>query len=402
VFVPLQAGASLHIPPASALREPGELLGWLAAERITVAHVTPPLIRLLAGAGQGHGLPALRLVVSGGDTLRGTDVATLRALAPEATVLNAYGTTETPQIVAWQRIPPGLPWASGPDAVPIGTGLDGFDLDIARADGQPADVGELGLLIVRSPYLSREYLARGEFASGDLGRRLPDGRLALAGRADRQVQVRGFRVDPAGLDLAVRALPGIADCVTVPRTGPDGETALVVYAVPAPGQDVSPGRLRDGLKSALPAHMLPAGLVTLARLPLTPNGKIDTAALPAWAPGGPAPGHDPAEAPATALEKLIASVWREVLRTEDISASASFFDLGGSSLLMATAGQRLTRELGRPVAVLTLFEHPTVRALAAHLEGSQGQAGPAPARRRLVTADAERRRAIRQEISVSW
>ena len=365
---------------------------------ITVAHVTPPLIRLLASASTGTGeLPGLRLVVSGGDVLRGTDVAAVRDLAPGATVVNAYGATETPQVMAWQPIPPEVACAPTADVVPVGTAIDGVDLQVVRADGRPAGVGELGRIVLRTPYLSREYLAAREFRTGDLGRLRPDGRVALAGRSDRQVKVSGFRVDPGSVETLVRALPYIDDCVTVPRADPDGETRLVAYAVPTPGAVPSIQRLRQDLRAQAPEHMLPAGLVTLARLPLSPNGKVDTAALPPWEPGT-AGGPDPAEAPATALENLIAAVWGDVLQAGQISASASFFDLGGSSLLMTRAGQRLSRELGRPVPVLTLFEYPTVRALAGHLEGAQPDGPSDPAPRRFTAPDARRRLSIRREI----
>jgi amino acid adenylation domain-containing protein len=263
VFAPLQVGASLHIPPPSLLRDPEALLGWLAAERITVAHVTPPLIRLLASASASSGeageLPGLRLVVSGGDVLREADVAAVRDLAPGATVVNAYGATETPQVMAWQLIPPELACAPTADVVPVGTAIDGVDLQVVRADGGPAAVGELGRIVLRTPYLSREYLAAREFRTGDLGRLRPDGRVALAGRSDRQVKISGFRVDPGSVETLVRALPYIDDCVTVPHADPDGETRLVAYAVPTPGAVLSIRRLRRDLRARAPEHMLPAG-----------------------------------------------------------------------------------------------------------------------------------------------
>ncbi|MCT9932202.1 amino acid adenylation domain-containing protein [Planotetraspora sp. A-T 1434] len=397
VFAPLWTGATISVPPPDLIRAPRELLAWLAAERVTIAHLTPPLVRSLAGARGGLRLPEpllpdLRLAVCGGDQLRWADVATLRGLAPGVVVVNAYGTTETPQVAGWHVVAPGEPGGPGELPVPIGRGVEGAELLVEGVGGLAAAVGEIGRIVVRTPHLTHGH--DGRYDTGDLGRRQPDGSVVLTGRADDQVMIAGHRAEPAEIDLRAVRLPYVRDCVSVARRGPDGEARLVSYVVPAGAEPVGLARLRADLRQELPGHLLPAGIVVLQGLPMTPNGKVDRAGLPNWTAletGG--------EAPSTPLERRIAETWGEILRLRAVAADVNFFDLGGTSLLMAQVQQALRRRLGRDIPIVTLFAHPTVRSLAAHLSGSA--AGHAPARAgRLnpVTSDAAQRRAIRREL----
>lgn len=395
VFAPLSVGATVCVPPPRLIRAPAELRRWLAAERVTVVHLTPPMIRLLAGA-RGPVLVSLRLAMSGGDMLYGRDVAWLRELAPAATVVNAYGTTETPQVMSWQVIRPGEP-AGPPDArISVGRPIEGVRLQVETAGKHEAAVGELGRIVVRTPYLT-EGLGD-EYRTGDLARWLPDGRIELAGRADDQVKIDGFRASLAALDTHVRQLPYVRDCVTAMRSAADGLPRPVTYLVPADGYSPSVERLRADLRPALPPYLLPAGLVVLDTLPLTPNGKIDRAALPPWAP---VQGGETGPPPRSALERTIAGIWCRALGRPRVSIDVSFFDAGGSSMLMIWVQQRLEQELGFPVPALTLFEYPTVRGLAALLGGREpGHPGSQPARPRPVQRypDSQRRQGIRQQL----
>lgn len=368
VFAPLSVGASVCVPPGELIRTPGELRGWLAETEVTVAHLTPPMARLLSGA-RGPGLPRLRLVMSGGDMLYGGDVEGLRVLAPDATVVNAYGTTETPQVMSWEVIGPRT--QAGPPGIAIGIGraIDGVQLLIRAAGGRRSAVGELGHVIVRTPYLT-EGLGP-EYDTGDLGRLRPDGRIDLAGRDDGQLKIDGFRVELSALDGSLRRLPYLRDCLTVRQSGVDGRPCLVSYVVPADGRAPSLARVRADLRAELPPYLLPSGLVALDRLPLTPNGKLDRAALPPWTPASA--GERPVP-PGSALEQAIADIWRRALGGAPVSAYSSFFDVGGSSMLMIWVQERLQAELGLQVPVLTLFEYPTVRALAAHLAAPRSDA----------------------------
>lgn len=396
VFAPLSVGATVCVPPPGLIRSPSELRGWLAAEQVTVAHLTPAMIRLLASA-PGSALTSLRLVMSGGDMLYGRDVSLLRALAPGATVVNAYGTTETPQVMSWDVIEPGKPAGPPGARVSIGRAIEGVRMRIETASGCDAAVGELGRVIVEARYLTQG--AGPQYDTGDVGRWLPDGRIELAGRADDQVKIDGFRASLAALDTQVRELPYVQDCVTALRPAADGSARPVTYLVPADRSSPSVERLRADLRAGLPPYLLPTGVVLLDRLPLTPNGKVDHAALPSWTPVQPGA---IGPRPRTTLEQAIAGIWCRALGRQEVSIDASFFDAGGSSMLIIWVQQRLEQELGLLVPVLTLFEHPTVRALAALLDGhKQGQTPryrtpPRPAQR---YPDSQRRQGIREQLS---
>ncbi|MEV4548943.1 amino acid adenylation domain-containing protein [Nonomuraea wenchangensis] len=391
VWTPLALGATLHVPAQDRVRDPARLAAWLRERAITVAHVTPQLATLIAAAGME--LPDLRLVVFGGDRLTFADVARFAAVAPKARLVNAYGTTETPQAQAVHEIT-GQVGASG-DPVPVGHGVDGAELLVLDAGGSPAAVGELGEVVVRSRRLARAYagddeLTRSRFSrepgggparyrTGDLGRYDPDGRVVPAGRADGQVKIRGHRVELGEVEAALAAHPGVLAAAARTAEQPGGPV-LHAYAVPA-GAAVQAGELRRHLAARLPDHAVPAELVLLPALPLTPNGKVDRAALPAPPPRAAA---GPGQEPATATERLVAGVWREVLNLPRVAADANFFEIGGHSLATAQVQARLAAALGREVPIVDLFRFPTVRTLAAHLDGERRTPGAERAARRVA------------------
>ncbi|MET8993016.1 amino acid adenylation domain-containing protein [Nonomuraea wenchangensis] len=391
VWTPLTLGATLHVPDQDRVRDPARLAAWLRERAITVAHVTPQLATLIAAAGVE--LPDLRLVVFGGDRLTFADVARFAAVAPKARLVNAYGTTETPQAQAVHEIT-GQVGASG-DPVPVGHGVDGAELLVLDAGGAPAAVGELGEVVVRSRRLAQAYagddeLTRSRFSrepgggparyrTGDLGRYDPDGRVVPAGRADGQVKIRGHRVELGEVEAALAAHPGVLAAAARTAEQPGGPV-LHAYAVPA-GAAVQAGELRRHLAARLPDYAVPAELVLLPALPLTPNGKVDRAALPA---PPPRPAAGPGQAPATATERLVAGVWREVLGLPRVAADANFFEIGGHSLATAQVQARLAAALGREVPIVDLFRFPTVRTLAAHLDGERRTPGAERAARRVA------------------
>jgi len=392
VLTPLWVGATLCVPPAYLLRSPRELLEWLRAEQVTVLHVTPPLIRLMTSAGFTDQLATVRLVVSAGDQLYYGDVQRLRRLMPRAVIVNGYGMTETPQLMTCEVVPDTA--ASAHRVVPIGRAIDGVDVSVENSAGQPAGTGELGQIVVRT-----RYLARGlgpSFLTGDKGRLLPDGTIELAGRADDRGKVSGFRLEPAEIDHFARRVPGIRDCATVAQPGPEGDLRLVTFAVSEPHQEVTISQLRAALSVHLPAYALPAFLVPVDGLPLTPNGKVDRSALASMPLSGQA-------APAgtailTGTEITVAAVWKQVLGTDLLAPESNFFDIGGSSLAAVRASRMLEQALGHPVSVIKLFEHPILRALAAHLTDDVDVSPLSTQTTKPVSPDAHRRLAIRMKI----
>jgi hypothetical protein len=204
------------------------------------------------------------------------------------------------------------------------------------------------------------------YCTGDLVRRLPDGRLEFLGRTDYQVKIRGHRVEPGEIEAAIAAHPLVREALVLVREDIPGDQRLVAYLICSPGAKLSIGELRGVLRQRLPDSMLPAAFVPLDRWPLTVNGKVDRHALPQPDPRagaattvGPAPQSD--------LERTIAEIWQDVLRVGRVGLHDNFFDLGGNSLLLAQAHSRLRDRLGCDVSLVELFRFPTVGALAGRL-----------------------------------
>ncbi len=396
IFTPLYLGATIVVPDPEDVGVSGRLAAWMAREGVTVAHLTPAMGQILTERPTGGAfveVPGLRLVLLVGDALTRLDVARIRRLAPRVTCVNLYGSTETQRAVAYHVCA-----ESGEDArqvLPLGAGMRDVQLLVINRAGRLAGIGEVGEIAVRSPHLAGGYLGDAAltadkfrvnpftgldgdriYRTGDLGRYLPDGEVAFAGRADQQVKIRGFRIEPAEIEARLAALPGVREAVVVARED-RGEKRLVAYIVPerAEGAAVSPAFLRQALRDRLPAYMVPSAFVLLERLPITPNGKVDRRALPAPPEeGGAAAGQ---AAPESAVEERIAAVWREVLGVERVGVTDNFFDVGGHSLLLVRLHSRLQEVLGREISLMELFSHPSIRSQADHLGGGRAPARPA-------------------------
>ena len=390
LFTPLALGAELCVPDPERIAEPGGLAAWLAETEVTVAHLTPSLAQRLgeraAPAAEAPGLPALRTVVLYGEAVRPRDVARLAEAAPEARLVLSYGSTETARAVTYRTLAPG---EAAPGTLPLGRGGPDCRLAVLRGDLAPCGIGELGEVWMSGANLALGYLAApaataerfrpdpfagpGEAGgrmcrTGDLGRWRPDGEVAFAGRADRQVKVRGFRVEPAEVEAALLGLPEFAEAAVVAREDAARGTELVAYVVaagPAGPAPLDPSRLAQRLRRTLPAYAVPAAVVPLDALPRTPNGKLDRAALPD-PPAAPAPAEG--ELPRSPLEEMVAGVWRELLGRDRVDADGDFFALGGHSLLATRAVARLAAASGVDLPLRALFEDPTPARLAARIE----------------------------------
>lgn len=381
VFTPLWVGARLCIPSPETLLDPDRLVRWLADRLVTVVHATPALMRLLAT--NGATLPSLSHVFVGGDMLTGADAARLHRVAPNARLVNFYGTTETPQAVAYHELGD---MAALRDPVPIGSGIEGVQLLLLNPQGRQAGVGELAEVHVRSPYLALGYLddpalTRERFLpnpfaktgdhlyrTGDLGRYLPDGEVELVGRADDQVKVRGFRVELGEVAACLRRLEGVVDAAALaPRDG-HAERRLVAYIVSRARLAPTLPEIRRGLQAWLPEYMLPSALVVLDSLPRLPGGKLDRSLLPE--PESPRPELGPGYLMAgTPGERTIAQIWSDVLGIEHVGIRDNFFDLGGNSLAIAEVHSRL-QGLGAKLSVVDLFRYPDIQSLAQQMESA--------------------------------
>ncbi|MFI5470416.1 amino acid adenylation domain-containing protein [Streptomyces cacaoi] len=409
ILTPLWAGAAAVFPDTD-VRDTAAVATWLGTAAPTVAHLTPALARALAdhtGApertdtdgtpdpvdtagvaapapGAPAGYPALRLVGFGGDVLSGRSLRTWARLAPHADLLNLYGATETPQAVsvhlahradtAADAVPVG--------PVPLGPGIDGVQLLVLVGD-RPAGLGEIGELVVRTPYLA-SYAEEGEgtgyrpdpfsgrpgdrvYRTGDQARLRPDGLVEYLGRGDRQTKVRGFRVEPAETEAVLDGLDGVRQSAVLAVPDGDGDHRLVAYL--ATGGRAAPDLtvVRAELARRLPDHLVPSAYVVVDALPLTANRKLDRAALLALEHRAEAATGAYA-APRGPVQERLAAQWRELLRRERVGATDDFFALGGHSLLLTRLLARVRRDFPGPAAerltLQDLFARPTVAALA--------------------------------------
>ena len=348
IFAPLGLGASLHIPPQATLTEPGALVGWFAKVRPTAAHMTPPLGRLLTAGRVGRALDDLRYVFWGGDVLRRGHVEALAALAPDAESVNFYGATETPQAAAFYRVPRDF----DEDRVPIGVGIDGFEIEIRDEDACRVAGEAEGEIVVRSRFLTLGQVKDGAlpwgrageagyYATGDIGHRRADGQIGIQGRRDDQVKIRGYRVELAEITAATLGVAGVGQAITL-NVGDAGEPRLAVFVE----GDADPESVRAHLTGRLPAYMVPAEIEALAKLPLLPNGKIDRQALIAH---GRAPAAAPAPAakrPLGRVEALLVESWQSFFGRQTVTPASSFAGLGGDSLSYVSAYLSLEEALG--------------------------------------------------------
>ncbi|NEC18190.1 AMP-binding protein, partial [Streptomyces parvus] len=292
--------------------------------------------------------------------------------------VNMYGITETTVHVTHRALEADEPTgADAPSLSPVGRPLDDLSVRLLDSALHPVAPGATGELYVAGPGLARGYLGRHAltatrfvadpygppgtrmYRTGDLARWTADGELDYLGRADEQVQIRGFRVEPGESRAALAALDEVADAVVLARPAPGGGTRLLAYVTPAAGP-IDPDRLREALRERLPDYLVPAAVIPVDHWPLTGNGKLDRKALPepeeAATPGG--------RAPATPQEEIIAHLFAAILEREHVGADDDFFALGGHSLLATRLASRIREALNVTLSVRDVFEAPTVSALA--------------------------------------
>ncbi|AYN38048.1 amino acid adenylation domain-containing protein [Streptomyces dangxiongensis] len=366
----------------------GERLAEVLAERRITHTLIPPAALATVAPETAAALPALRTLIVGAEACPADLVETW---APGRRMINSYGPTEATVVATWTG-----PLTPGTGAPPIGRPAGSTRVHVLDAALRPVPPGVTGELYIAGPGLARGYPGRpsltaqrfvadpfgapGErmYRTGDLVRWTADGLLRFAGRADDQVKLRGFRIEPGEIESALRRSPLVRDAVVTVREAdtPGAPARLVAYVVQTEPSAAPPvGELRLHLGGLLPPHMVPSVFVPLDRLPLTPNGKTDRRALPA--PGPVRAGDGPRTAPRTETERRIARIWADVLGIDEVGADDNFFALGGDSVLSMQVVSRLRRD-GLHIATRDLFTHQTVAELATVVRSAPQRTGEGP------------------------
>jgi amino acid adenylation domain-containing protein len=397
VWPALCAGAEL-LPYEHPVVVP-ELVSWLDEQEVTLFFTPTPLAEAVWSAGAE--LPGLRWMIFAGSPL--TEL-------PPATgyrICDAYGPTET-FITTTHVVDP----ATATVLNCVGRPIAGVRLYVLDEEGQRCPVGvpgeiHVGGATVAKGYWQRETLTRQRFSAvnpdggpgwlyrtGDRGRWLPDGTLEYLGRLDRQLKIRGYRVEPQEIEFHLRRDPLVRHAVV--HALPGDTTQLVAYLVARAAGRADTQAVLARLKLQVPGFMVPGAVVWRPELPLNSRGKVDRDRLPR-------PGRDdmigqtPWVAPETGLEQRIAAVWSGVLGVDSVGAHDNFFDLGGNSLLLAALHARLQAELATTLPIRRLFEYPTVHTLArALVSGAQVNPAAPEALRLAERAQRSRARRIRQ------
>lgn len=336
----------------------------LNKEKITLISSTPALLKQLSRMRRPGDWPALRTVISGGDELRVEDVDRLFATSR---LYNTYGPTETTVCATY------FPLERGSQTIAIGRPLTNRVVYILDKFSQLSPVGVTGEIFIGGEGVAKGYLHNAEaserafvtspfnkmeriYRTGDRGKWLPDGNIQFEGRADDQIKHNGYRIELSEIRQALLAHRSVIDAeVLAPMSG---DRQKVIHAYFVASGPISEEEIKAFLGARLPYYMLPAHVVQVDQFKLLPNGKRDLRSLQ----GIVAP--DKQDVPRDSVEETLLVLWNEILETRDLSPQSNFFDAGGNSLKAMQIIGRVGKHFQTRIDLLTLFVHPTVRALA--------------------------------------
>jgi aspartate racemase len=395
VLVPLSAGATVVIATGAEIADPIQLFTLINQRHVTIIDLVPSYWRTCTRVLERVPAPtraallrnSLRTILSASEPLRADLPRTWRhEFGHTATFVNGYGHTETTGLVSLFTIPDAL--LEDAAGIPIGPPLANTAFDILDDHGRPVPVGDTGELYVRGASLARGYLNRPDldaerfvsdpagrpaerrYRTGDIVRRLSEDTLAFVGRRDQQVKVNGVRVELNEVESVLDQHPLVDEAaVFVEDDGADDPRLVACVVVPTLPADI--GELRAFLGARLPAPMIPSEFRVVAALPRTPSGKIDRAQLSTLSAP---PATRVLDEPTSDVQRVIAGVWREALRLEQVDVDANFFELGGDSLKAMEVIAVLQERFPTDVPMLALFfEEPTVAALARAVQETSSQ-----------------------------
>ena len=373
-FWPLLAGARLVMARPGGHRDPRYLREVIVDRGITTVHFVPSMLAVFLEEPDVASCTGLRRTICSGEELTPALAAEfLRRMPGE--LHNLYGPTEAAiDVSSWHCEPEPV---AGRSRLPIGRPIQNMRLYVVDRWGNPVPAGIPGELLIGGPGVALGYLGRAEltaerfvpdpfepgarlYRTGDLARWREDGDLDYLGRMDRQVKLRGNRIEPGEVEAAITAHPGVAQAAVV-VAGADGDRRLIAYVTPG-AEPADAAVLRAHLATRLPDYMIPAAFVVVDDLPLTANGKLDHAALaarPLPRPAGDTPAGD------GRLLEDVRAIWSEVLGAERIGLDDDLFDLGGHSLTITQIAARMRRRLRLDLPLQVFYDTPTIRGVVA-------------------------------------
>jgi len=378
IFGTLCRGGVLVLTPGPLQENLTGLAPFIAHHRISELLCVPSLYNLLLEQAKPGQLDSLRVAIVAGESCPAELVERHHKLIPHTTLFNEYGPTEA---AVWSTV---YKCEHVGKSVPIGRPIPNAKVYVVDSHLNPLPIGVPGELCIGGPGVVRGYWNRAEetaarfvadpfstqrgarlYKSGDLVRYRADGNLELLGRFDHQVKIRGFRVELEEIESVIGQSEDVRQTVVALQAQGPRESKLVAYVVAVDRERFDAEKLRRFLDDKLPQAMLPSAFVVLDALPLTPNGKVDRQALP-MASEPASVGIVPSD---SVLETRLLEIWESVLDKHGMGVTDNFFDLGGHSLLVAKLLLRIEQRLGNKLSLANVFQAPTVRQLAALLQG---------------------------------
>ncbi len=360
------------------------MAAWLSGHQISICDISVATLRLFAATlSGGERFPSLRMIAPGGEPLYRHDIELCRRVfTGDCVVQNSLGTTET-RTATQYFISRDMPLEDA--LVPVGFPVVGKEILLIDSHGMEADEGEIA---IRSRFLSPGYWRRPDltaavfhpnpgsdgrvtYLTGDLGKRLPDGRLVHLGRKDFQVKINGYRVEIAEVENVLLSAPGVEDAAVVARRSPDGGLRLIAFVVPRPGNSLTAEGLRGACAVALPSFSIPAEFRRIAALPKTDNGKLNRKVL-TESGAGEMLSRSSSVPPRDATERALCVLWERLLGRSGIGIEDDFFVLGGDSVMAMSCLLEIEESFGRRLDPSAFVPTATVARLAHLLREETG------------------------------
>jgi amino acid adenylation domain-containing protein len=375
LLLPLIVGATVVVANRTDARDPHRLAAMLVQHSISMLQGTPSMWWQLLEA-RWEGRRALRALV-GGESLS-PDLAA-KLLPRVGGLWNLYGPTETTIWSTCTRV-------TDPDRITVGRPIRGTTVEIVDGLDRPCGIGAGGEIVIGGLGLAQGYLnlpeqtasrfpclpgvngGRRVYRTGDLGRWSEGGEIQVLGRADRQIKLRGHRIELQEIEMAAQSVTGVTRAVAAVQQRSFPEARLVLFYTCTKGEDPGDAAVKAKLRSLLPDYMIPQITRAIDAFPLLPNGKTDVDTLLRLPEEGTAKADG--RKPATDDERSMAAIWRELLDLPDVDCDQDFFSLGGHSLLAMRLVSRIRDEMQRKCTLALLFENPTISALCDALEQS--------------------------------
>jgi amino acid adenylation domain-containing protein len=382
-FWPLQVGAALVVAEPGGHRDSAYLVDTIKTNAITTIHFVPSMLEFFLEEDRVGECTSLKRVICSGEAL---SVELQRKFFErlDSQLHNLYGPTEAAVDVTYWRC------RKHDDAtiVPIGFPVANTQIYILDPNLSPVPAGVSGELYIGGVQVARGYLNRPHltaerfiadpfsrdpqarlYKSGDLARYREDGAIEYLGRIDFQVKIRGLRIELGEIEATIDGFDDVSRSVVSVWDVSSGDKRLIAYYSAIPGRNVDVDRLRLYLETKLPPYMVPQHFIAMDTIPLTQSGKADRKALPK--PELPRADAREYKEPAGRAEAAVAKIWQELLGVDRIGVKDNFFDLGGHSLLVLQMVGKLKRHFAKPIAVVDVFQFPTVERLAAYLSDAE-------------------------------